>query len=135
MTIYVSVVVDKHMLAFQLPNCPSLSLSESVSLCLSLSMSLHFSLSTKPPACLQTSKQSSIVIVSASYTSHFLFHYQEKHLLAFQLPNGPTASFCHVNQLHFQGARQIARPGCNKMFLQPFVRTQENTQGFHQLLS
>ena len=65
----------------------------------------------------------------------FFIIMNKTHLLAFQLPNSPAASFRHVNQLHFQGSRQIARPCFDKMFLQLFVRTQENRQGFHQLLS
>ena len=65
----------------------------------------------------------------------FFFIMKKTHLFAFQLPNSPTASFCLVNQLHFQGSRQIARPCFDKMFLQRFVRTQENRWGFHQLLS
>ena len=101
MTPSISVAVNKHMLAFLLPNSPPVWLSESVSLWVSLSKSLYFSSSTKPPTCLQTSNHSSIVIVSVSYTFHFLFHYNEeiapaclptsKQSYCFLLPHQPTA--------------------------------------------
>ena len=102
-----------HLLVFKLPSSPALSLSVLLILLTFFFIIKKSTFAFRLPS--PTTSSLSVLLMLLT----FFFIIKKTHLLAFQLPNSFTASFCHVNQLHLQGSRQIARP-CFKKVLTTF---------------